>query len=371
MSRHRIVLSGGGTGGHIYPALALAEQLRSDSDVEAILYIGASGHLEDRLTKERNLEFVGLSVSGLPRKISPKAFLWPFETISAVATAWRVLQSFRPTAVIGTGGYASAPPLIAAALLGIPYAIHEPDSFPGKVNMLLARRASFCSLGMEAARERLLPLCSKLYFNGNPIRSDFFQLPSRAEAAHRFGLDPSIPTLLVTGGSQGAQAVNSAVQTALPRLLHNDLPLQILHQVGDKNFDEYKETLASEFVGHPRYKMIPYIDNLATAYALCDLSVCRAGAMTIAELAATGKPAILVPYPIAAQDHQMHNGRYLESQGCAVVIPQSRLTGEALGESVLSMFLNPSRLKEMSIAAAKLAKPNAAKDLATQLKALR
>ena len=367
---HRIVLTGGGTGGHIYPALAVAEQLAKDSEIEAILYIGARGHLEERLAKERNLDFLGLNVSGMPRGLSPKLFTWPLETFGALVEAINVVKRFRPTAILGTGGYASAPPLAAAMALHVPFIVHEPDSFPGKVNKLFAPFASLCSLGMELAKERLPVEAAKIRFNGNPIRASFFKRTTRKQAASQFKLRPELPTLLITGGSQGAQAINESLRAALPRLMSATPAIQIVHQVGDKNFDAFKKQLDSQWLNHDRYKLLPYIDDLSVAYALADVALCRAGAMTIAELTATHKPAIFIPYPHAAQNHQMHNGRFMESKGAAIVIPQDALSADKLADTILGLLHNNETLSQMQHAAEEMAKPNAASEIATQLKNL-
>jgi UDP-N-acetylglucosamine--N-acetylmuramyl-(pentapeptide) pyrophosphoryl-undecaprenol N-acetylglucosamine transferase len=367
---HRIVLTGGGTGGHIYPALAVAEQLAGDDDVEAILYIGANGHLEEKLARERGLNFLGLQVSGLPRGLSPSLVTWPFKTFGALVEAINVVRRFRPTAVLGTGGYASAPPLAAAIALHIPFIVHEPDSFPGKVNKLFAPFASLCSLGMDSARERLPADQEKMRNNGNPIRSSFFKSISRKTAALQFKMSPKLPTLLVTGGSQGAQAINDAIREALPALLAASPQIQILHQVGEKNIEAYSRSLDPSLINHERYRLLPYIDDIAVAYSMSDVTLCRAGAMTIAELTAKNKPAIFVPYPYAAQDHQMHNGRYMEKQGCALVIPQKELNADKLVQTVLGLLHDEFKLQSMQKSAQAMAKPNAASDIAAQLKKL-
>jgi UDP-N-acetylglucosamine--N-acetylmuramyl-(pentapeptide) pyrophosphoryl-undecaprenol N-acetylglucosamine transferase len=367
---HRIVLTGGGTGGHIYPALAVAEQLVGDDDVEAILYIGANGHLEEKLARERGLNFLGLKVSGLPRGLSPALVTWPFQTFAALVEAINVVRRFRPTAILGTGGYASAPPLAAAIALQVPFIVHEPDSFPGKVNKLFAPFAALCSLGMDSASERLPSTQAKMRRNGNPIRKSFFKSISRKTAAAQFKLNPKLPTLLVTGGSQGALAHNDSIRDALPALLAASPQIQILHQVGDKNMEAYRSKLDPSLIDHDRYRMLPYIDDLAVAYSMSDVTLCRAGAMTIAELTAKHKPAIFVPYPYAAQDHQMHNGRYMESRGCAIVIPQNALNADKLVETVLGLLHDDVKLKNMQKAAETMSKPNAASDIATQLKKL-
>ncbi len=368
MIRHRLVLTGGGTGGHIYPALAVAERLQDDPEVEALLYIGAAGHLEEKLAREQKLEFVGLKVSGLPRKLSPALLSWPFEFAAACAEARKVLRLFRPTAVLGTGGYASAPPLVAAAMTGVPYAIHEPDAHPGLVNKLLARGAQLVSVGMEAAAAALTPARGKLIVNGNPVRKSFVRLLGRDAAAAVLGLDYKLKTVLVTGGSQGAQAINEALAVALPSLLGSDLPVQIIHQAGEKNTLALKERLDRSILQNPRYFLRAYFDDLSTAYAVSDLAVCRSGAMTVAELAATGTPALFIPYPFAAADHQTHNARFVAARGGGVVLPQANLTGQTLRDQILSLLADDERLVGMRAAMKSLGRPQAATDLANQVK---
>jgi UDP-N-acetylglucosamine--N-acetylmuramyl-(pentapeptide) pyrophosphoryl-undecaprenol N-acetylglucosamine transferase len=365
----RIVLTGGGTGGHVYPALAVAECLKNDSDVEAILYIGATGHVEERLAKEQGLEFVGLHVAGMPRKISPRLITWPGEITLAVARAHSVLKEFRPTAVLGTGGYASAPPLVAALTLKVPFAIHEPDAHPGLVNRSLGQYARLISLGMEGAKSTFKNNAHVSVF-GNPISNRFSKVITRAEAAKMLDVDPDLPTLLITGGSQGAQAINHAVYEALSDLIAGSPSIQILHQVGEKNWDDMSLRLKDEFKSHPLYKPRKYFDNLAIAYAVSDLTVCRAGAMTIAELYATGTPAVFVPLPSAAQDHQTFNAKSVEEQGGAVVLPQSELNGERFARIVKQLIFDRARLDAMKRAMQASAKPNAAQELARALKAI-
>lgn len=370
MVEHRLILTGGGTGGHVYPALAVADELKKDQDVKAILYIGTKGHLEERLAKERGLDFIGFNVSGLPRKLSPKLFTWPFEMAQAIGQCTALFNQYRPTAVLGTGGYASAPPLCTAATTGVPYAVHEPDAHPGLVNRFFARRASLISCGMEAARVKLVSKCGETIFNGNPVRRGFVELADRKGAARELGLDANLPTVLITGGSQGAQAINEAVLKALPRLLSGTNELQIVHQVGDKNFEEFESRVPVEFRENKRYCMRPYFEDLSIAYAISDIAVSRAGAMTVSELAVTGTPAIFIPYPFAAQNHQEHNARSLEARGAAVLILQKDLTEFSLVDAVESMLFSPGRLAQMQDSIKALGKPDAASDIADLLKRL-
>jgi UDP-N-acetylglucosamine--N-acetylmuramyl-(pentapeptide) pyrophosphoryl-undecaprenol N-acetylglucosamine transferase len=371
MVKHRIVLTGGGTGGHVYPALSVAERLKENTEVEAILYIGANGHLEERLAAERKLDFIGLSVGGMPRKFSFKMLTWPLQMISAILKAKSVLAKFKPTAVLGTGGYASAPPLAAAQLLKVPYAVHEPDAHPGLVNRVFGNNARVVSLGMEGAAEQFHPKNGKVVVNGNPVSKNFSRHMDKAAACALFGLNPEYVTLLITGGSQGAQAINETVLQALPRLLALEPPLQIIHQVGEKNFEEFKGRLDSATLNNPRYQLRAYIDDLSTAYAACDFTLCRAGAMTISELAVTGTPAIFVPYPFAAQDHQTFNANFVRDKKAALVIVQSELTVESF-MAVVKEAADKSNnmLNTMRINMAKLGKPDAAENLAKNLQEL-
>jgi UDP-N-acetylglucosamine--N-acetylmuramyl-(pentapeptide) pyrophosphoryl-undecaprenol N-acetylglucosamine transferase len=370
MIKHRIVLTGGGTGGHIYPALAVAEVLKSDFQVESLLYIGAAGHMEEKLAAQRQLEFAGLEVSGMPRKLSMQMLKWPVQLSTAVARARYLLRSYKPTVILGTGGYASAPPLMAAFLSGVPYAIHEPDAHPGLVNRLLSAKARLVSCGMEGAVDALKSQCGKVVVNGNPVRQSFVSLLRRDAACAVLGLNPQLKTLLITGGSQGAKALNDAVFAALPALLEAQPELQIIHQVGEKNLAEYKQRLPESLPGRDRYFLRDYFDDLSIAYAVSDLAICRSGAMTIAELTVTGTPAIFVPYPFAAADHQMHNAQSMQNRGAAVVMPQDQLTAEGLTKEALAILQNDERLQSMRAAMFNMAKPQAANDLANQLKEL-
>lgn len=368
MVKHRIVLTGGGTGGHIYPALAVAEQLKDDPDVEAVLYIGAKGHQEEKLAVERGLKFIGLEVSGLPRKLSPQLISWPFQLAAAVMECRKYLKNFAPTVVLGTGGYASSPPVMAASSMGVPYAIHEPDAHPGLVNRLFASGARLVSCGMEGAVDRLHSKHGRVVVNGNPVRQSFVSLMRRDSASAVLGLHLETHTVLVTGGSQGARAINDAVMEALPDLLDHDVPLQVIHQIGERNMVEYKERLSPALQNSTHYFLRDYFDDLALAYAVTDLAICRSGAMTIAELAVTGTPAIFIPYPFAAADHQMHNARFVERKGAAIVIPQNELTGDRLRNEILSLLGDEERLRSMRKAMLAFGKPQAASDLANQLK---
>lgn len=370
MARHRIVLSGGGTGGHIYPSLAVAEQLQSDPDVESILYVGARGKPEEKLAREQKLDFVGLSVSGLPRRLSGKLLSWPFEMGRAVFEARKALSLFRPTVVLGSGGYASAPPLVAAHMLGVPYAVHEPDAFPGLANRLLAGQADLVSVGMEGAAGKLHSSKGKIIINGNPVRKNFVEPMARDAACAVLGLDPSLRTVVITGGSQGAKAINDSLILSLPQLLEIEPPVQVIHQAGERNIDELRQRLDRSVLDNPRYLLRPYFADLSLPYAASDLAVCRSGAITSAELKTMGIPALFIPYPHAAADHQRHNAEYLSSRGAAEVLLQEQVTGFSLSDHISRLLADGEKLANMKEAMLSMAKPRAAGDLADQIREL-
>src|SRR5579883_504327 len=379
MTRHRIILSGGGTGGHVYPALSVWEQLENDPGVEAILYIGAKGHIEERIATARKIDFVGLEVSGLPRKLSPSLVRWFFQMRNAIAEAKKIFSTFKPTVVLGTGGYASAPPLFAAMQLNVPFAVHEPDAHPGLVNRLFAKNANLVSLGMKGAEERLKCGQGTVVVNGNPIRKGFIEPIDRRTARQNLGLSPELKTIASTGGSQGARAINESACGCIQRLLAHTPELQVIHQAGDKNMDdvtakikevELQSSAAGSILNNPRFCLRSYFEDMSLVYAAADLAVCRSGAMTISELAAMSLPAVFIPYPHAAQNHQMHNARSVEEQGAALVIAQDDLTSDRLSEVLISLFSDESKLSSMREAMSKIGKPKAAADLAEQLKQL-
>lgn len=367
MKKHRIVLTGGGTGGHIYPALSIYEKLIEDGSVESILYVGARGRMEESLCREKKIEFRGLEVSGLPRSLNLNLVKWPLQFLKAVTEARTILSKFDPSCVLGTGGYASAAPLLAGLQLRVPTAVHEPDAHPGLVNRLFSKSANLVSLGMDGARSRIESKSAKIVVNGNPIRESFINLKPKAEALAELGLDPHLKTVIVTGGSQGAQALNNAIASIVSGLLKKRADVQIIHQAGDKNIDELKSRLEEATVSHKRYLLRPYFNDMALVYAASDLAIGRAGAMTISELTVTGTPCIFIPYPYAAQNHQMHNARSLEAQKASFVIDQAELTPANLQEKMELLFDDDQTLDSMKQAMKRLGKPEAAKNLTSQI----
>lgn len=364
---HRIVLTGGGTGGHIYPALSVHDELLRQNPNVDMLYIGAKDHMEEKLCNARGIKFYGLDVSGLPRKASLSLIVWVAQMSRSMYECRKIFKDFAPTVVLGTGGYASAPALFAAKQLNIPFAVHEPDAYPGLVNKLFSRWADIISLGMEGAKDRLPAIQGQVIINGNPVGANFVNAKSRTDACLKLNVRADLKTIVVTGGSQGARALNETLIQALPQLLERG-NMQIIHQCGEKNLEEVKSRVNPDYLSSGLYIPKAYFEDLALAYVASDLAVCRAGAMTLAELSALGKPAIFIPYPHAAQNHQFHNAKYFESKNAARVIRQDELSVERFVETIKELVLDGNeKLQEMQSAMAKMGKPEAAKSLALQL----
>jgi UDP-N-acetylglucosamine--N-acetylmuramyl-(pentapeptide) pyrophosphoryl-undecaprenol N-acetylglucosamine transferase len=345
----RAVLAGGGTGGHVIPALAIAQQLKKDYAAE-VLFMGTPRGMENRLVPAAGFELRLVKVGALNRVSLATRLRTTFDLPRAVWDASRILSEFHAQVVIGVGGYASGPAMGAAVLRRIPTVAFEPNVVPGFANRLIASMVSMAAVQFEQTG-RFFP---RYRVTGVPVRPAFFAIPPRT------GVNPS-PTLLVFGGSQGAHAINRAAIEALP-MLGEELPkLRIIHQTGERDYEEvnlaYQQAKVSGEVS-------AFIQDMPTIFAQADLLVCRSGASTVGEVAAAGKPAIFIPFPRAADDHQKINAQALEQAGAAVVLEEGKLTGQSLARAVTSLMTDPERLHTMGLAARELAHPDAARDIA-------
>ncbi len=356
----RFLIAGGGTGGHTSPALAIVEALRRQAPGALVAWVGRRGAIEDRVSAANDIPFFAIPGEGWPRRGAIRRVLVAAKTALALAQSAWLIRRFRPDIVIGVGGYVSLAPLLTAQWLRYPTVIHEQNKRLGMANRLLARRARRIFLSYEATlgaypKDRAL-------VTGNPVRAAFANPPTPAEARIRFGLRPDLPTVLVTGGSQGAQSINRAVTAMLERLAPESM--QLIWMTGTSG-----ETMAREAARRARIPVIvhPFIEDMAAAFAAADCIVGRAGASSAAEIAVMGKPSILVPYPFAADNHQEDNARAFEQAGAAIVIRDGDISGDFLAESLPALFKNPERLAEMGRAAAAMAKPAAAETIATEI----
>jgi len=313
----RIVISGGGTGGHIFPALAIADEVRRRVPSALIHFVGAQGRMEMERVPKAGYPITGLDIRGFDRSAWHRNLGLPFRMLKSGIQSVRLLLSFKPDVVIGTGGYASGPVLAAAAWLGYRCLIQEQNSLPGLTNRWLGRKVDRVCVAYPGL-ERYFP-ASKLRWLGNPIREDLLRPLDRTTALTHFGLEPDRPCLLVLGGSLGARSINRAVEAGLDTWLASGL--QVIWQTGKSYFGPLQERIT------PRKGlwMQAFVDDMASAYAAADGVLSRAGATTLSELAALGKPSILVPSPNVAEDHQTHNARALSERDAAVLIPESEI----------------------------------------------
>jgi UDP-N-acetylglucosamine--N-acetylmuramyl-(pentapeptide) pyrophosphoryl-undecaprenol N-acetylglucosamine transferase len=350
----RLVVTTGGTGGHIFPALSVAAEVRRRNPAAKVLFLGGSGP-EGALAEKAGLDFQALPASGVLGK-GVKGLLSIFWVARGVVKAWAALRNFKPEAVIGFGGYAGFCPVLAAALRRIPCAVHEQNSVPGVTNRILGKVVDRVFVSFDD-RFGSFPAV-KVTRTGNPVRAEI--------AAARRSEDNGRRNLLILGGSQGARAINDAVVAALPELLA--ARVNILHQTGAADEARIREAYAK--AGADPQCVHGFIEGMAQAYAWADLALCRAGASTIFELAATGTPSVLVPFPHAAHDHQRVNAEHLAHLGAAELIDQKELSAPALAALAVGLLGDTARLASMSRAVRTFARPEAASRIADGLEEL-
>ena len=354
----KAIISGGGTGGHIFPAIAVAQELkRNNKDIE-ILFVGAEGKMEMEKVPKAGFEIKGLWISGLQRKLTMKNLLFPVKLLSSLIKANAVVNKFKPDIVISFGGYASGPVAQIANWKGIPLVLQEQNSYPGITNKLLASKAEKICVaynGMEKYFEK-----EKIILTGNPVRQDISEMDKdiNSRALEHFDLVQNKKTVLVFGGSLGARSLNEAVRQNFEKILGNK-DVQLIWQVGKLYYDDYA---IPKLVDHPNVKILPFIDRMDLAYAAADLVVSRAGALTISELSLAAKAVILVPSPNVAEDHQTKNAMSLFDQNAAMLIKDIDVK-EKLGNIVVELLNDDEKMKGLEESIKKLGKPNAAKDI--------
>ena len=345
----RLLIAGGGTGGHLFPGVAIAEELRAREPDAAIRFVGTRRGIEARVLPELGWDLDVIEVSGLKTVGAAGTVKGLFRLPRALWQARRIVKQFRPDAVVGVGGYASGPVVLAAKLRGIPTAICEQNSIPGLTNKLLGKLARAVFLSFDESRRFFKP--AKIIMSGNPVRRDLVQklLAAAPETRDRVHV-------LVVGGSQGAVAVNELASTALAALA-KQAPLAITHQTGEKDLDATSARYRDAGVAAD---CRAFIKDMATAYRAADLIIGRAGATTVAELAIAGKPAVFIPYPFAADNHQELNAREMAAKGAALMFRQAELTADTLADALRPLLADPDRRTEMGAAMKSLARPQAA-----------
>ncbi len=355
----KAIISGGGTGGHIFPAIAVAQELkRNNKDIE-ILFVGAEGKMEMEKVPKAGFDIKGLWISGLQRKLTMRNLLFPVKLLSSLIKANRIVKNFKPDIVISFGGYASGPVAQIANWKGIPLVLQEQNSFPGITNKLLASKAEKICVaynGMEKYFEK-----KKIIFTGNPVRQDISEMDKDINSIARkhFDLVQNKKTVLIFGGSLGARSLNEAVGQNFEKILGGKDDVQLIWQVGKLYYNDYA---IPELANHPNVKILPFIDRMDLAYAAADLVVSRAGALTISELSLAAKAVILVPSPNVAEDHQTKNAMNLFDQNAAALIKDIDVK-EKIGTKIIELLNDAKQLEKLSKNIKKLGKPNAAKDI--------
>lgn len=354
----RVILSGGGTGGHIFPAVAIANAIKASAPQAEILFVGAKGRMEMEKVPAAGYPIEGLWISGLQRRLTTDNLLFPFKVISSLYKARKIIKSFKPDVVIGTGGYASGPTLRAASGAGIPTLIQEQNSFPGITNKMLAARADIICVAYQGM-EKFFP-ASKIKLTGNPVRSDIeFSNISKSETLTSFGLQEGKTTVLVVGGSLGARTINQTIEAGINTLA--EAGIQLIWQTG-KNFAPQASQALAPHQGKGFITM-PFIKEMDKAYAAADIVVSRAGAIAISELCITGKASILVPSPNVAEDHQTKNAMALSTREAAILVKDPE-AATILVSKIIELAADPAEQLRLSTHISAMAIRNSAQQIA-------
>lgn len=353
-----ILFAAGGTGGHLFPAIAIAEEIQKLQPECAISFVGTKGKIEERVVPQKGFAFFTIWISGFHRRLTVDNLLFPLKVFVSLQQSFFLIRKLKPDVVVGTGGYVCGPILYVASLLKVATVVHESNSYPGVTTRMVASRVSKVFITFEATR-KWLPRVNKdnIDLVGNPTRGSLGKL-SREEGLKYFSLDAGKKTVLVFGGSLGAASINAMMEKVGAELVKSGI--QVIWQTGEKDFERY------ESKRNPDVWVGKFIDKMEYAYAAADVVVCRSGATTLAELTRLGKPAILIPYPHAAANHQELNAATMVEAGAAVMVKDSELNTKALS-AIKEILLNDTVQKEMREKSLKLGNPNAGKEIAEKI----
>ncbi|MBR4384717.1 MAG: undecaprenyldiphospho-muramoylpentapeptide beta-N-acetylglucosaminyltransferase [Selenomonadaceae bacterium] len=356
----KLIVSGGGTGGHIYPALTLIDAIKSKRPDAEFLYVGTQKGLEADIVPKAGINFTALNLEGgLERRFTLENFSRAANAIWSIKHASDIVKNFKPNVVVGTGGYVCGPILLAASLMKVPTLIQEQNAVAGVTNKILSKFVSKIAVGTRDALKNFP--AEKTVYTGNPIRSAVLDA-KKSDGLKEFGFTDDKPIVLISGGSRGARSINNAMIDVLKFAAQKN-SAQFLHVTGKGEFDAVTEKL-SDIIDAPNIKVVPYLYNMPRAMAMADLAIFRAGATGLAELTARGVPSILIPYPFAAENHQEFNARALVEAGAAKMILNKDLTAEILSATIDELLSSPDTLKKMSEASLSLGKPQAANEIA-------
>jgi len=361
MSKVRVIISGGGTGGHIFPAIAIANALKKLQEDIEILFVGALGKMEMEKVPAAGYKIIGLNIAGLNRSNMFKNLSFPFKLIGSLLQSRKIIKEFKPDVVVGVGGFASGPVMYAAGTKGIPTVIQEQNSYAGVTNKILGKRAKKVCVAYDGMA-KFFP-SANIKRTGNPVRQDILDLDGKRELGMKtFNLDPNKKTLLIIGGSLGARSINIAVKTNIQRF--KDADVQVIWQTGKFFIDEAKKAVADAKATD--FHVADFIYTMDQAYAVADVVISRAGASSISELCIVGKPAVLVPFPFAAEDHQTKNAMALVENNAAILVPDDQALEQACLKA-LELLNNETERKSLSDNIKKLALPNADEEIAKEI----
>lgn len=361
MSINRVVISGGGTGGHIFPAVAIADEIKRRNPNAEILFVGAIGKMEMEKVPAAGYKIVGLNIVGFQRKFTLKNFLLPFKIIASLLNARKILKEFKPQVVIGVGGFASGPTLQAATYLNIPTLVQEQNSFPGKTNKILSKKVTKICTAYEGL-DKFFP-ADKIIETGNPVRSEMVQIEGKREEAFRFyNLDVTKKSILIIGGSLGARTLNESLLPFVKELQEKNI--QVLWQCGSFYYDTLKAQI--DELDMTGINMVKFINRMDLAYALADVVISRAGAISVSELCLIKKPTILVPSPNVAEDHQTKNAMALVNKKAAILVKdiESKVN---LIPTVIELLANENEQTNLILAISLLGKPNATASIVDEI----
>ena len=357
----RVMISGGGTGGHIFPAIAIANAIKEREPATEFLFVGAEGKMEMQKVPAAGFRIEGLPIRGLQRGALWKNVGLPWRLLRSMSIARKLVRTFAPHVAVGVGGYASGPTLRAAQRAGVPTLVQEQNSYPGITNRLLARKVDRICVAYEGM-ERFFPR-EKILLTGNPVRQEVVRLEGkRPRAFEHFGLKEGAPVVFITGGSLGARGINKGIEAALPKL--KEAGVQVIWQTGSPFLAQAQES--ARRLGYNDLKVHEFVARMDFAYAAADVVVARAGAISISELCLVQLPAILVPLPTAAEDHQTRNARALTDRGAALLVHDDRTEAE-LGEAILRLVRSEDERTKLRLAIAGMGRPDAADAIAAEV----
>jgi len=359
-------VTGGGTGGHIYPAVAVGFALQKEVDTKKVYYVGNPNNLEKKIAEDKVFEFLGVNITGMPRVLDFDFVKWSLKLFFATLKSIYYIVKYRPNVIFGTGGYVSSPMLFAGILTGTPIVIHECDAIAGKVSKTIAPFANSVSVAFETSKDGLK--AKKLHVNGNPIREEFLST-DRYNARKEWNLKDKL-TIMVMGGSQGAKKINTVLVQNLKQLFKK-YDIQIIHQTGLKNYDDTVKELKKvypEYTENSRYILRPYFKKMYLPMLASDIAVSRAGSLSISEICISGLASLLIPYPYAAADHQRKNAKEMAELNAALYLDDTECTPESFMEKLEEIINNTQKMIELQNNAKKLVKYDATENIVKQIK---